>query len=425
MSNNVSAKSLGFFSILSLCVGTMVGVGILIAPNMLYKFGKYGHFAWPVASLMCLGLALMFSRLSQMTHSSGPAGFVHDAFGHLPSFQVGWSHWLGFTIAQGIISYAFGQYVSPYVNPFFGYDVSFMLSIGALWITTMISCFLTIFSVSVVMMITALKVLVLTAVIVFGLPYLNLQTITSLPNLTGDATSSFISAMSGCLLAFIGLEVATIPSGNVINPKVTIPAATIVATIIAGVLYTLSYAVVGSAMPQAELAVSNAPMIDAAIKFMGPIGGVMLTALGGLGFFASINGMLYGQVYILKYLSQIRTLPAMFMKETKAGFPYMGALLSAICSTGILILIFSDKIYLDKCGALSTCFVSIAYLWSVGAYRFLGGSTLLWLINLFTSIAFMAGSVIDAVDLIPIVALGYCASFFLYGLFVKTDRLSQ
>lgn len=409
----MSNKSLGFVSILSLALGTMVGVGILIAPSLLYKFGRFGYFAWPVASFLCLGLALMFSKLSQIASSSSPAGFVQDAFGHMAGFQTGWCHWVGLTAAQSVISYSFGQYVAPYIN--LGFDTSLFLSIGVIWLITIVSCSMRIFSVSMTAIITSLKLIVLTLVILLGLSYLNIPLITSLPAQT-DGGSAFLASMSMCLLSFIGLEVATISNGNVHNPQFTIPAATIVATVIASVLYTLSYAVVGSTLTQHELAHTATPMVDVAVYLMGPIGGLILTVLAGCGFFASVNGILYGQSYILKHLSDIGVFSRKFSYQTKAGFPLYSALLSASCATLLIILLNTDKSYLPIIGSMSACFVSIVYLWCVMAYRYLSGKALLWLISFFTSLAFLFGSVMDCKELIPVAFLTYVTGFFMYGI---------
>lgn len=384
----------------------------------MYKFGRFGYLAWPCASALCMGLALMFSKLSQSTTKPGPAGFTHQAFGHLASFQVSWVHWLGLTIAQAIICFSFGQYVQDFIPGLTSNQIGLITLIGL----TGASCFLTIFSVGAIQIITALKVGALLLIIISGLPYLNLDKISTLPVL-GDQTNigAFVASMSICLLSFTGMEVATLPSGNVHNPRITIPLATIVGTLIPAILYICSYAVVGSGLSVEQIATSTTPMLDAAELFMGPWGKIVLRTMCGIGFFASINGMLYGQSFIARYAGSIRAIPTMFNYTSESGFPIIGAIFSAICSG--IILSFVDAQNLGTFAALSACFISLAYLWSVMAYRYLVGSIALWIINFATVCAFLYGSMVDCVELIPVVVILYCTGFLLYGCFVTSDKL--
>lgn len=414
----MTKKSLGFFSILALVVGTMVGVGILVAPTMMYKFGKYGFMAWPIASLLCLSLAFMFSKLSALVSASGPAGFAHEAFGNLASFQVSWAHWIGFTTAQALITYSFGQYVAPV----FGQEYAFAISLAGLWTITILSSFFTIFSVSSALVLTSIKVGLLCLIIVAGLPYFDFAKISNIPSLVGSGYQALMPAISLCLLSFIGLEMATLPSENVKNAKVTVPMATLFGTLIAALLYTFSYAITGSVLSTEQLANTSRPMYDVANTLLGTYGGYLLVACAGLGFFASINGVLFAQSYIVKYTSEIKILPKFFNKETKAGFPFNAAFLSSVVSTIGLSLITHDRAWMSVFGSFSGCFVSIVYLWSVISFRHLGGNVILWAINFLTAMTFLVGSL--DISFIPSAVLVYAIGFFVYGLFVTNKKLS-
>lgn len=420
----MSKKSLGFFSILALVLGTMVGVGILITPTLMCKYGVYGFMAWPIASALCLSLAIMFSKLSGLVSASGPAGYAHEAFGNLASFQVSWAHWIGFTAAQSIITYSFGQYVSPLFASLGFSDISLYISLGGLWLITFLSSFMTIFSISSILILTSIKVSMLLVIIIAGLPYLSISKIAALPSLLADQTptASLMAAVSICLLSFIGLEMATLPSDNVKNPKVTIPLATIVGTIIAAILYTFSYAIVGSAFTPEFLNNTTKPMYEAARLFLGDYAGYCLIFCAGLGFIASINGVLFAQSYIIKYASAIKILPKCFHTESRAGFPVYAGLLSATVSSIVILCISCNPSIIGIIGAFSACFVSIAYLWAVASFRHLGGNVILWGINFITALCFLAGSL--TLDTIPYAVLMYCFGFFVYGCFVTNKKLT-
>src|SRR5206468_1044121 len=100
------------------------------------------------------------------------------------------------------------------------------------------------------------------------------------------------------MFAYLGLESATVPAGDVETPGRTIPRATMIGILIAALLYVLSTVVVMGVVPYDELTSSTAPFADAARIMWGPWAAtlvaiaVMVSALGAL------NGwtLLMGQV---------------------------------------------------------------------------------------------------------------------------------
>lgn len=68
-------KQLGFWSVLSLVMGNMIGVGIFVLPSVLAPFGSLSLIAWSATLVGALFLALMFSRISTLFPSAG--GLMH------------------------------------------------------------------------------------------------------------------------------------------------------------------------------------------------------------------------------------------------------------------------------------------------------------------------------------------------------------
>src|SRR5204862_5221283 len=66
------------------------------------------------------------------------------------------------------------------------------------------------------------------------------------------------------MFAYLGLESATVPAGDVQDPERTIPRSTMLGILIAVLLYVLGTTVVMGVVPRAELVASGAPFADAA-----------------------------------------------------------------------------------------------------------------------------------------------------------------
>ena len=420
MSTNINKKMIGLPTLLAMVLGSMIGTGALLTPTLMVQYGKYGYIAWPISAIMCLGLALMFSNMASKMVAHGPAGFVHKIFGQLASFQVSWAQWVALVCAQGVIAFSFGQYLAPVV----GQEYSLVISLTGIWLVTILSMFMTVLSLTGILVLTIIKVGVLLLVSFSGFGYLSVAKISSLPAMGGlSGFEALIGAVSFSLLSYIGLEFGTIPGENVRNPRVNIPLATIIGTIIAGVIYTLSYAVVGSALSPEFLQTTNRPVYDAIVLFLGEWGGKALIFGSGLGFFASLNGILFAKSYILKHTAEVGATPKIFGNVTKsANFPHIAALLSSVCSTAVLLAVYFEYTSVGVVGGLSVALSALVYLWSAAAFRYMSSNTILWLVNIFTCFLFLSGVLFSGKA--ALITLIYLMSFFVYGLFHKNKYIS-
>ena len=81
-------------------------------------------------------------------------------------------------------------------------------------------------------------------------------------NVSDSAAIAACAALT--LWAFIGLESATVPAGNVDQPERTIPLATIIGTCLAAIVYIFVTVVAFGVAPIADLQSSSAPLADVA-----------------------------------------------------------------------------------------------------------------------------------------------------------------
>ncbi|MFO7549496.1 MAG: amino acid permease [Acidimicrobiia bacterium] len=111
---------------------------------------------------------------------------------------------------------------------------------------------------------TTLKIIPLVAMATIGLFFMNLDHFTPF-NPSGGSIFATVTAVAVITLwALIGLESATVPAEDVVDPERTIPRATVPGTIVAAAIYILATTAVLRIVPIGTLATSTAPFADPA-----------------------------------------------------------------------------------------------------------------------------------------------------------------
>jgi amino acid transporter len=139
------------------------------------------------------------------------------------------------------------------------------------------------------------------------------------------------------MFAFLGLESATIPAGDVVNPKRTIPLSTVLGITIAALLYICGTTAVMGLVPREQLVHSVAPFSDAARIMWGDWGGVAISLAVILSAIGALNGwtLLMGQVPMAAARDDL--FPPAFGRLSRNGVPAIGIIISAILVT-LLVL---------------------------------------------------------------------------------------
>lgn len=100
----ISITKLGFWYILSVVIGGLLGVSIISVPQQLAELGTVGYFTWFAAMPAILALALMFGRLSAMyPGGGGPYGYACAILGWRYGRVVGTIHLLAMLIQQAAV----------------------------------------------------------------------------------------------------------------------------------------------------------------------------------------------------------------------------------------------------------------------------------------------------------------------------------
>lgn len=393
-------KQIGFMTALSLVMGIVIGGGILVLPSAVAQYGRWGFWAWPIASLAVLNLAFMFGDLSRKNpQGSGPASFVQNYFGNVMGFQIAWAHAIGLSMGTAVVSISFSGYLGAAlgVNNYSG----LVVSLFALWSIVILKALFTLISLRTLVVITMLKIVTLSAIIIYGASSMS-SVVMFEPAVSSlnDGFSGLFGALALVLFAFIGIEGATLPGENVKNAHKTIPLATILGTVFSAILFTGTYAVVCSVVPREVLLTSSAPVANAAGVLMGEWGVKLISILAMIGCLGSINGCVFATSHILRGSAQAGWLPSVFSKMTHAAFPIAGGLTAAALSSVVIIIYYSvdqsiASLVRNNAAQLEVFLVSLVYLVSCMSYKISGGNKWIWLVGVISCIGFLFGSMDD------------------------------
>lgn len=363
--------TLGLVMLTALVVGNMIGSGVFLLPSALAKYGSISLLGWGFTAIGAILLALVFARLSHaMPATGGPYAFCREAFGDFIGFQTAYCYWVYAWIGNAAITVAFAGYLTHFF-PTLVSDTTLrlVLMLVTVWILTGISMLGIWYAGIVQVVLTAIKVVPLLFVGIVGLFFFNpehLIPFNAMPELSN--VDAVMGAATVALWAFIGMESATIPAGNVENPRRDIPRATILGVVLVAVVYLLgSFSIMG-VLSNDALQLSHAPYADAALKMFPShrwVGG--LVALGAaISCLGALNGWIMVQAQVPMAAAKDGLFPKIFGKTNKQGMPAIGLFISSSFISVLLVMSQSEHLVkqFEFIILLATTVVLIPYAYS-------------------------------------------------------------
>lgn len=330
-------KKMGFWILTALVVGNMIGSGIFLLPASLASIGSISLWSWMVTGLGAMFLALVFAKLGALyPKTGGPYIFAREGFGRFIGFQVAYCYWVFMAVGVAAIAIAFTGYLGVFFpnvahEPLF----KFFASAGILWIMTGVNLLgMGPAGITQVVM-TILKIVPLLLVTIVGWFFFKSE---ALPPFNVSGLSNFDALSHGAMLtlwAFLGLESASIPGDEVVNPRRNIPLATLVGTFAVALIYLASTSVIMGVVPMEVLKNSSAPFADLARMILGDWGVVLITCGALASCIGTMNGWILVQNQVALAASRDSVFPRSFSKRTRDHAPYV----SLITSSGLITLL--------------------------------------------------------------------------------------
>ena len=357
-----SRQSLGFWMATALVIGNMIGSGIFLLPSALAPYGGISLIGWIFTAIGAMLLALVFARLARAyPQTGGPYAYSRLAFGDFVGFQTAWGYWINIWVGNAAIAVAFAGYLAVFwpavgTNPLLGA----LVALAAIWLLTGINTLGVRAGGWVQAVTTAVKLVPLVAIGVIGLFRINGANFQPF-NGSGESNFAAVTAVAALTMwAFIGLESATVPAEDVVDPERVIPRSTLLGTAVAAVVYILGTIAVMGTVPLAQLATSTAPFSDAAGAIFGGWAAPVV-AIGALvATFGCLNGWILLQGQVPLAAARDGVFPALFTRRNEAGVPVAGLIISSVLVTilvatnyaGGLVALFTFAILLATLATL-------------------------------------------------------------------------
>lgn len=304
-------RGLGRWDLTAFGVNIVIGSAVFLTPSLLTaQLGNWAPVAIIVAGLAVLCIAFCFAEVgSRFDRTGGPYLYTLAAFGKFLAFEVGWMTWFTRIASQAAISNGIALAIGFYAP---------VMSAGAPRVTLILGLLLALAwinargirqSAFLVNTLTLAKLAPLAVFIVIGLFFIDWERWPSFPPLSRTHLAA------GALLliyAFGGFEAVGIPAGESRDPRRHLPFALITTIIAVTVIMVLVQVVAMSTLP--NMANSKTPVADAALRFMGPAGALMI----GIGSIVAMTGNTAGSILaasrMLFALGENGSLPRVFAR---------------------------------------------------------------------------------------------------------------
>jgi amino acid transporter len=282
------ARVIGRWGLAAGIVNVTVGGGIFRLPSgVAAEVGAAAPLAYLACTLAMGLIVLCFADAgSRVSMTGGPYAYVETAFGPFVGFVCGVLLWVGVTLAVSAVTSFFADSL-----------VALVPALGRTGRTIAISATLVALAAANVRgtrgvtrfnaVATIAKLLPLAVLIVAG--RVTMRWSNALPSTTPSAAA--VSRASVLLIfAFLGVESALVPSGEVKDPARTVPLAIFAATAVVALLY-VAIQIVAQGLLGAALPGDATPLASAASVALGPPGRTLILVGSVLSMFAYVSGM--------------------------------------------------------------------------------------------------------------------------------------
>jgi APA family basic amino acid/polyamine antiporter len=303
-------RALGVPTLTSSIINATIGAGIFVLPaGVALGLGP----AAPIAFIICaVAMALIVTSFaiagSRVSLTGGLYAYVEVAFGSYIGFLAGVLLWLTNVLAvagvASAVAAAIGS-IAPFAQQGLGRSLVLFLIFSSL-------AFINIRGVRAgartVATMTVAKLLPLLLFIIVGFFFIKPE---ALGWSVWPARESVGETVLLLIFAFMGIELALVPSGEVKNPSRTVPKSIFLALAVTTVIY-MAIQLVAQGVLGADLAkyVDGAPLAEAASRFMGNAGRSLILVGTAISAFGYVSGDVLASPRTLYVFGQRRILPA-------------------------------------------------------------------------------------------------------------------
>jgi amino acid transporter len=330
-------RVLGFWTILSLAIGSIMGTGLFFGMAVGSRYsGNASILAWVILSILALYISFYFAELSSMFPKAGGIyEFSKHAYGRFSSFLMGWTAWIVGNLTTALLVVAAINYLIPDPSHFW---LKIGISVLLIILLNLIAYFGIEASAFVLVIFAIISVSVLLSVIIPGIFRLDF----------GNYRPFFVFGASSILVtifylaeSFFGWESATFLAEETQEPEKIIPKAIIIGTVVVAILGMSVTAVSLGVIPWQRLVESSAPLSLVSASLVGNFG----TKLVSIGIFITLMGSVAGGIITMPRLILALARDKLFIAQFSAVHerfrtPYKAIIFQTIVSLLVFAMAF-------------------------------------------------------------------------------------
>jgi amino acid transporter len=309
-------RSLGYWAVVSIGIGGMVGGGIFAVLGLAVQLAQGGTpFAFALAGGIAFLTSYSYARLSIVFPSQGgTVEFINQAFGPgLLSGSVNILLWLSYGVMISLYARAFGSYGASLFPPDRQAMIKHTLITGVIILLAVLNATRTSLVGRFEEWIVGFKLAILLLFIGVGVWSMKLA---PLGPRTWAPASSLLAGGMIIFLAYEGFELIANTAGDVKNPRKTLPRGYYSAVGFVALLYILiSLVAVGNLSLSKIVAAQDYALAESAKPFLGTTGFILVAVAALLSTASAINATFYGASRVSYIIAKEGELPAILEKR--------------------------------------------------------------------------------------------------------------
>jgi len=347
-------RTMGLLGATTLGIGALMGAGIYVLIGLAAeKAGPAVWLSYLICGLLSLLSVYVFGELSRKVPTAGGGyAFAYNALGSFWGYITGWLLALGSVFACAMYAMGFGYYFGTLL-PFPLPEAALKgLGLFIIAILTLLNCRGTKGGDRIQKILTWGNLLVLMTLIVLAADKADIENVKPMfpKGLTGIG-----AAIAIIYVSFFGYQLIANTAEEIINPEKTVPRAMLLAMIISLVFYVALAVLSVLVVPWKNLAQSNAPLVDVALKGLGRRGWLLIAVGGVLASAAALNSTLLAQARQIFAMGKDGFLPTLLGRIHAVNRTPLAALGAGGLATAAA-LIFGDLTFIVK--SANFCFLS-------------------------------------------------------------------
>jgi amino acid transporter len=302
-------RAIGLRRLTASIINITIGAGIFVLPAVVAaRLGAAAPIAYIVcAALMALIILCFASAGSRVSLTGGLYAYVEVAFGPFVGFLAGVLFWLMASFAVASVASAFAGSVGVLWAPAaagVGRAVVLAVLFSALAVVNVRGVSV---GARLVEVVTAAKLVPLLVFVLAGVWFVHADYLAwpGLPSASDVGRTAIV-----LIFAFVGVEIALVPSGEIVDPPRTVPRALFLALATTTTLYLLIQGVAQGLLGPSMSSFAAAPLAEAASRVLGGAGRLMVLAGATVSMFGYVSGDMLGSPRALFAFGRDGTFPA-------------------------------------------------------------------------------------------------------------------